>query len=215
MQFPEPWNSVLKLKQTQSGFSRYCLFVQKHVISCSSMLGSREISVVLRRRPCTGWGVKSLGSQHRNMFLVQVSEALSTMIEITLKCQYVTPPFKFSHYKYTFFGSDMFVCVCMLSRFSRVLLFATVRLLYPWGFSRQEYRSGLPFPDTLTDLLLSCMILQVLLISNAELFIETLKSADPWSYSSNPPKTKLLSDKSIVRILYFSREGRRSLHRTP
>ena len=84
-------------------------------ISCSSMLGSREISVVLRRRPCTGCGVKSLGSQHRNMFLVQVSEALSTMIEITLKCQYVTPPFKFSHYKYTFFGSDMFLCVCAKS----------------------------------------------------------------------------------------------------
>ena len=39
----------------------------------------------------------------------------------------------------------------MISRFSHVQLFATpwtqpTRLLYPWGFSRQEYWSGLPCP---------------------------------------------------------------------
>ena len=45
----------------------------------------------------------------------------------------------------------MILSVCMLSCFSSVRLFATVRtvasrLLCPWGFSRQEYRSRLPYP---------------------------------------------------------------------
>ena len=43
------------------------------------------------------------------------------------------------------------LCACMLSRFSHVQLLETlrtvaVRLLCPWGFSRQEYWNGLPFP---------------------------------------------------------------------
>ena len=42
--------------------------------------------------------------------------------------------------------------LCVLSRFSYVRLFetpwtVTTRLLCPWGFSRQEYWSGLPFPS--------------------------------------------------------------------
>ena len=45
----------------------------------------------------------------------------------------------------------IFLCVCVLSCFSRVQLFATlwaVALLAPlsMGFSRQEYWSGLPCP---------------------------------------------------------------------
>ena len=45
----------------------------------------------------------------------------------------------------------MCVRVCMLSRFSRVQLFATLWTIaqqapLSMGFSRQEHRSGLPFP---------------------------------------------------------------------
>ena len=44
------------------------------------------------------------------------------------------------------------VCVCVLSHFSRVQLFATLwtaarQALLSMGFSRQEYWSGLPFPS--------------------------------------------------------------------
>ena len=40
---------------------------------------------------------------------------------------------------------------CMLSPFSRVQIFATLRIIAYWaplsmGFSSQEYLSGLPFP---------------------------------------------------------------------
>ena len=44
------------------------------------------------------------------------------------------------------------MAACLLSRFSHVQLFATLQtvacqgLLF-WGFSRQEYCSGLPFPS--------------------------------------------------------------------
>ena len=43
-------------------------------------------------------------------------------------------------------------CACVLSCFSCAQLFATLwmeptRLLYPWGFSKQEYWSGLPCPS--------------------------------------------------------------------
>ena len=52
---------------------------------------------------------------------------------------------------YVYFDFSKIICVCMLSRFSHIWLFAT-----PWtvacqaplskGFSRQEYWSGLPCP---------------------------------------------------------------------
>jgi hypothetical protein len=42
MQVAEPWNPVLKLKQTQSDFARYCLY-RNIVISCSQTLGSRDL----------------------------------------------------------------------------------------------------------------------------------------------------------------------------
>ena len=47
----------------------------------------------------------------------------------------------------------LYVCVCMLNCFSHVQLFAhlwtiATRFLCPWGFSRQEYWSGLPCPPT-------------------------------------------------------------------
>lgn len=49
------------------------------------------------------------------------------------------------------------------------------------------------------------MILQVLPdLKCRELFIETLKSASaPLSYSSNPLKTKLFLDRSILRVFVF------------
>ena len=51
---------------------------------------------------------------------------------------------------HTFFSC---VCVCMLSRFSHVQLFAalwTIDYQTPWpmGFSRQEYQSGLLCPSS-------------------------------------------------------------------
>ena len=45
----------------------------------------------------------------------------------------------------------MYICVCVLSNFSYVLLLVTLWTVSPqaplsMGFSRQEYWSGLPFP---------------------------------------------------------------------
>lgn len=39
-----------------------------------------------------------------------------------------------------------------------------------------------------------------------KIFIETLMSATLWFYPSNPPERELLSDKSTVRNLYFSKD---------
>ena len=49
-------------------------------------------------------------------------------------------------------GVCVYVCVCVLSRFSHVWLFGTpwtvaCQALLSVGFSRQEYWSGLPFPS--------------------------------------------------------------------
>ena len=142
MQFAEPWNSVLKLKQTKVAFPDIVYLYRNMFIMFINVKVQRNLSGFEEAENCH-WAV-----QHRIMFLVQVSEVPSTMIKITLKCQCVTPPFQSSHYKYTFFGSDMFGAVCTLSRLV-VFDSATARLLCPWGFSRQGYRSGLPFSDTL------------------------------------------------------------------
>ena len=49
-------------------------------------------------------------------------------------------------------GDYVGMCVCMLSHFGRVQLFATLRTVahqasMSMGFSRQEYWTGLPFPS--------------------------------------------------------------------
>ena len=49
-------------------------------------------------------------------------------------------------------GGTPMCCLLLLSRFSRVQLFATPRIvahqaLLSMGFSRQEYWSGVPFPS--------------------------------------------------------------------
>ena len=82
-------------------------------------------------------------------------------LKCTFKIFFTTKTFIHCHWRVNwcnYYGStlsnklNMLISVCMLSLFSRVLLFAT-----PWtvarqdplsmGFSRQEYWSGLPFPS--------------------------------------------------------------------
>ena len=76
----------------------------------------------------------------------------SSSIQSTFKyfCENSLP----EHSVFTSINSIFFFAfqnVCMLSHFSHVWLFETPwtsRLLYPWGFSRQEYWSELPCPPS-------------------------------------------------------------------
>ena len=100
------------------------------------------------------------------------------------------------------FFSFAFQNVCMLSHFSHVWLFMTpwtARLLYPWGFSRQEYWSELPCPPSVifpTQGLNPCL----LCLLNWQVGALPLASLEkPWIYIPDLSEI-LFTDKFLILI---------------